>query len=88
MAFQNSFLFICECFMFSGQIINDLNGIMVQGVLALCYFWDLEKSRISQKSHQENDRINQINKACPSILKHSQIFKKVIEKFHFGFSKR
>ena len=24
------------------------------------------------------------NKACPSILKHSQIFKKVIEKFHLG----
>ena len=23
----------------------------VQGVLALCYFWDLEKIRISQKSY-------------------------------------
>ena len=23
----------------------------IQGVLALCYFWDLEKIRISQKSH-------------------------------------
>ena len=24
---------------------------LVQKVLALCYFWDLEKNRISQKSH-------------------------------------
>ena len=33
----------------------------VQGVLALCDFWDLEKSRISQKSHKENVSSNKIN---------------------------
>ena len=26
----------------------------IQRVLALCYFWDLEKIRISEKSHQQN----------------------------------
>ena len=28
-----------------------VSGNHIQGVLALCYFWDLEKIRISQKSH-------------------------------------
>ena len=37
--------------------VNVFDGklcIHIQGVLALCYFWDLEKNRISQKSHQQN----------------------------------
>ena len=28
--------------------------IYLQRVLALCYFWNLEKNRISQKSHKQN----------------------------------
>ena len=34
--------------------IMTLNFNIIQRVLALCYFWDLEKIRISQKSYWQN----------------------------------
>ena len=43
--------YICTQYGFIGQF--DYSNT-IQGVLALCYFWDLGKSHISQKSHQQN----------------------------------
>ena len=45
---DSSVLLLCLVFFFSERTLTDHS---IQGVLALCYFWDLEKIRISQKSH-------------------------------------